>query len=145
MGAGIGAMLTANIILCEIVLREQKTISPVRLVNWITAASATQIAHFFAVTQLSQDAPDSGVHSLILKVVRNAQSSGLEILNAAVIAEAKPFAFSYGREIDPQAPGGFTLTTEFTIDMAISNPGIYYVEAWLDGKDVARAPITLRR
>jgi hypothetical protein len=125
-------MLAANIIICETVLREQKPfLSAIRIFNISTAPKDTKIVRFFAITALTEDSADTLWHQLVVRLVRGTQT----------VAEAPASPFFYVHDLDPTAPGAYTLTTEFTVKVELS--GVHYVEAVLDGAVVARTAITL--
>ena len=66
--------------------------------------------------------------------------------NGVSVASAPNHPFFYQRNVDPEAPGAFVLTTGFNPDLTnMGQLGTYYIEAWLDGARVAYTPLTLRR
>jgi len=132
-------LLSANVIVCETALAEKTTevLSAIRMMSVLTLASENDIAHFFVVTFLTCQPGDFSSHILRIQVT---DGSG------PLIAEAADYAFSYGYKVDPTGPGGFTLTTEFTVDTRpVRLPVDCLISAFLDGQSVARTPLRLRR
>jgi hypothetical protein len=63
-----------------------------------------------------------------------------------LVASAPEQWFFYGYHVDPTGPGAFTLTTEFTLNLApLGNLGAYMIWVFLDGAQVASAPLIMRR
>jgi len=63
----------------------------------------------------------------------------------AVVSEATE-SFVYGYAVDPSGPGGYMLTTEFTLDpKPLQIPGLYFIQAILDGELATQTPLTLLR
>ncbi len=64
----------------------------------------------------------------------------------AVVSEAKAESFVYGYAVDPSGPGGYMLTTEVTLDpKPLQIPGLYFIQAILDGELATQTPLTLLR
>jgi len=60
------------------------------------------------------------------------------------VSEAKAESFVYGYKVDPSGPGGFMLTTEFTLDpKPLQIPALYFIQALLDGELAVQTPFTL--
>ena len=64
---------------------------------------------FFVLTYLHCTPGDFSSHILKVQMVGRGD-------DWAVVAEAKEESFVYGYAIDPSGPGGYMLTTEFTLD-----------------------------
>jgi hypothetical protein len=130
--------LCANIVLCETVINEYTgTQTFVRTFSHLTLDEKQYSAQFFSVTLLTSLPGDLINHVLSVRMV---DASGQSV------ATAPDRHFAYAYRIDPAGPGGFSLTTKFTVDVTkLASLGTYLIEAWLDGSRVAQAPLTLRR
>ena len=133
--------LAVNLIICEAVLTEKVTdvISAIRIMNCLTVVPATNnFAHFFVVTSVASQPGDHLPHVMQVQMVtRDGQRA---------VAEAPAYTFVYGYKIDPAGPGGFYLTTEFTLDLRPLEPlGHYLICALVNGEIAARSPLMLRR
>ena len=124
-----------SLLVCQLVLREAGPVSAIRIQDVITVNSWT-FANFFVMTFLHSDAPDGNQH--ILRVV-------MFDAKRTSVAAGSDYRFVYQHGVDPTAPGAFLLTTEFNLDLTPIEPGVYHIEAWLDGTRVARTPLMLRR
>jgi hypothetical protein len=131
-------LLSANIVLCETVINENTgTQTIVRQFSHINLAPDSESAHFFALTILASQPGDQSPHALQMRMV--------DRQGRAVIV-VPDFPFVYAFKTDPTGPGGFSLKTEFTVDLTkLVSLGTFLVQAWLDGVWVAQTPITLRR
>ncbi len=134
------SLLSANIFLCESTLTEKTDrVSALRITDTLSfAADGNRILYYDAVTTVSYYPYDGAKHILS---VRMCKPSGV------AIATAPDHAFAFGFKLDPLAPGGYRLITNFTIDTRLIEPldTFYMVWAVLDGELVAKAPIMLRR
>jgi len=133
-------LLSANILVCELVLWEKNDIPTiVRAMSTLGLSETRQFAHFFSVTTLHSQPGDLQPHSL--RIVLSDQTG-------ATIAQTPPYSFSYGYKIDPSGPGGFILTSEFNLDVRqVRLPMSCLVSAFLDSEldSVAKIPLMLRR
>jgi hypothetical protein len=135
-------LLSANIVLCESVLWETpalggKVPTTVRIMGAITLAPGNFLAHFYAVTFLTSQPGDFVPHRLRIQVTDK---------TGVLIAQAAEVRFRFGYLLDPSGPGGYTLTTELTLDVTpYQLPLGCLVSAFLDDQTVARTPITLLR
>jgi hypothetical protein len=130
--------VTANLIICESVLNEGTVKSAIRVVDIMTAVPPRNFIHFFALTFLhSGTLPDLQQHTLRVQMVA---ADGKEV------ASAPDAFFKWVLSSDPGVPAAFVLSTEFTIDLTqLVELGTYYIESRLDGVQVAKTPVTLRR
>jgi hypothetical protein len=130
--------LAVHLIACQEVLAEKTgVLSAIRILDTLTIAPSNNFAHFYAVTTIVSTSGDLDSH--VVAVTLN-KWDGKEI------ARAPDQSFKYGYNVDPSAPGGFRLTTEFTLD--VTQPGVLglcLIWVWLDGVVVSKTPITLRR
>jgi hypothetical protein len=138
------ALLSANMALCEAVIWEDppaasgggKIGTIVRALSVITLRN-TFSAHFFCVTGLASQPGDFNPHVLRIQITDKTGS---------VISQTEGYKFSYGYLIDSHAFGGFTLTTEFTIDVSqYQLPLGCVVTAHLDDVAIARTPLLIKR
>jgi hypothetical protein len=107
------------------------------MMSAITVARGNSTARFFSVTFVSSQPGDFEQHQLRIQVTDR---------NLRLIAQANDWPFQFGYLLDPSGPGGFTLTTEFNIDVTPYQLPLHcLVSAFVDGQTVARAPIMLRR
>lgn len=98
------------------------------------------IISFTALTSIHSEPHDIQQHKLRVQMVRPV-SGGI-----AVMAYAPDHTFIYMNKVSLSAPGACLLTTNFKVDVAkLGELGTFYVQALLDGKLVAFAPLTLRR
>jgi hypothetical protein len=66
--------------------------------------------------------------------------------DATVAASADEYRFQYGYKIDPNANGGISLRTQFSVEVTkLPSSGTYWMVAYVDGALVARTPVTLQR
>src|SRR5258708_4026196 len=120
-------LLSANVLICESVLSESNGLkSAIRLIDFLTVHPETVIAHFYALTLLRSKSFDPHQHRLVVRM------EGFRNGKWESVAEAPECRFTYGF-VDPSGPGGFVLTTEFSINLAnLGGVGIFYIQAWLD-------------
>ncbi|HTW66739.1 MAG TPA: hypothetical protein VME17_19100 [Bryobacteraceae bacterium] len=132
------AFLSANILICETVLTEKTDVlSAIRMMDTIKIAPGNNSVHFYSMTRVSSMPGDFDPHVLKVQVTHQ---------NGTLITEAPEHRFQYGYRMDLGGPGGFILTTEFTIGIeTLPLPAGCLVTANLDGKSVARMPFMLRR
>jgi len=94
------ALLSSNILLCELVLWEKNDIPTiVRTMSTIGLSRTRQLAHFFSVTTVHCHPGDLEPHSLRVCVSEGGN----------VISQTAPHSFRYGYKIDPRGAGGFIL------------------------------------
>jgi hypothetical protein len=133
-------LLSANILVCELVLWEKTDVPTiVRAMSVIGLSPTRQFAHFFSVTTVNCHPGDFLTHALRV---------GVSDRTGAFIAQAPPYNFVYGYKVDPAGVGGFVLTSEFNLDVSqISLPTSCLVSAFLDSEPnpVAKTPLILRR
>jgi hypothetical protein len=131
--------ISAAILVCETVLAE-KTGGPsaIRIMDALWIRQHSPVIRFFVLTYLHCAPGDFDSH--ILKVQMVGRASG----DWAVVSEAKAESFVYGYKVDPSGPGGFMLTTEFTLDpKPLQIPALYFIQALLDGELAVQTPFTL--
>jgi hypothetical protein len=132
--------LAVNMVICETVLTEKDTdiVSMIRTMNCLTIVPNTNnSAHFFVVTSVASQPGD------FLRQVMKVQMCTRD---AKLVAEAPEYPFIYGYKIDPMGPGGFTLATEFTLDLSPLEPlGLYLLCAFVDGEIEAKTALARRR
>lgn len=131
-------LLSASIIICETVLLEKTDLmSAIRIMNVLSIAEANNFARFSSVTFLHSAPGDYSRHVLKVQLLRS---------TGEVIAEGVDESFVYGYRIDPIGAGGYTLTTNFNLDLRTIGPlGQFAIWAFLDGTRVCGATIMLRR
>jgi hypothetical protein len=132
------SLLSANVLVCETILTEKTDVlSAIRMMDTIRIAPGNNTVHFYVVTRVTSQPGDFLPHALRIQVTHQAGS---------LVIEAREHQFVYGYKLDISGPGGFILTTEFTIDVSgMSLPAGCLVNAFLDGQSVARTPLMLRR
>jgi hypothetical protein len=133
--------ISAAILVCETVLAE-KTGGPsaIRIMDALWVGEFSPAIRFFVLTSLHCAPGDFNSHTLKVQMVGRAGEDW------AVVSHAKEEPFVYGYAIDPSGPGGYMLTTEFTLDpKPIQIPGPYFIQAILDGELAAQTPFTLFR
>jgi hypothetical protein len=133
--------ISAAVLVCETVLAE-KTGGPsaIRIMDSLWIGQFAPVIRFFVLTYLHCHPGDFNSH--ILKVQMVGRASG----DWAVVSEAQAESFVYGYQIDPSGPGGYMLTTEFTLDpKPLQIPGLYFIQAILDGELATQTPFTLLR
>ena len=132
------SLLSANVIICETVLTEKtEVISAVRIMNVLRISGGLNFAKFSSVTFLASEPGDTSPHKIKVQMI---SSSG------DFVAEAPERWFFYGYNVDPSGPGGYTLTTEFNLDLSpLGTLGSYAVWVFLDDVRVCGAPLIMRR
>jgi hypothetical protein len=131
--------LAVNVVVCQEVLTEATNlISAIRIFDTLTIAIGNDFAHFYVLTTAFSNPGDLDPHTL--KVTMNRWSG-------EHVASAPEYGFTYGYNLDSASPGGFRLTTEFNVDLRPLGGvlGSFMIWIFLDGAQVAKAPITLRR
>jgi len=131
--------LSANVIVCADVLLESATdlLSAIRMMTVITVPPGNSCAHFYSVVFISSVPGDYEQHKVQMT---------MNTLDGQTVASAKEYQFVYGYRINPAGNGGFTLRTEFNVDVAkLQGLGTYWIWAHVDGKPVAKTPLMLRR
>ncbi len=133
--------LAASLILCETVLEEKSGLqSAIRMLTHLALSAGNNLANFNSLTIITGHPGDTDTHSLQVRMVGEGSNGWYEVASAPVRS------FSYGFKIDPNGPGGYNLTTNFSVDVTkLDLASTFFVQAWLDGAHVAQAPITLRR
>jgi hypothetical protein len=134
------ASLSGNIIICEQILRDTKTdvLSAVNLIDTLRIQPGESHVRFYTLTFIYGYAGDIDAHTLSIRMAK---------FNGEVVAAADDYYFKYSRKIDPTAPGGLHLYTEFAIDTTQLEPLeiSYVVWAFLDNTAIAKTPLMLRR
>jgi|RhiMetdeSRZDD1v2_1073273.scaffolds.fasta_scaffold1070144_1 hypothetical protein len=132
--------ISASLVLCESVLIEKTGIvSAIRILTSVNIPLSVNSIRFYALTFLTSPPHDTELHVLRTLMIEE-RADGWN-----AIATAPDQTFHYGYAVDQHGPGGFYLSTEFTIDVTkLATSGIFFVQAWLDGERVAQTPITLR-
>ena len=123
--------LSANVVVCAEVLKEAKTdlLSAIRIASVITVPKTNQ-AHFYSVAFVSSSPGDHESH--VMSVQMNAHD-GIKV------ASAPDYRFTYGYRVDPNGNGGFSMNTEFGIDVSnLEIPGTFWVWVYVDGEPVAK-------
>lgn len=130
-------LLSASIIVCEAVLLEKtEVMSAIRIMNVLGIGEGNNFARFSSITFLHSSPEDYSRH--VLKVQMLSSTGDL-------VAEGPDESFVYGYRIDPKGAGGYTLTTNFTLDLRTIPLGQFGIWAFLDGARVCGATIMLRR
>ena len=132
-------LLAANVLICEVVLNEKSDLaSAIRILNVLTVSPTENTATFKVQTMLTATPGDFQQH--IVKVWMRT------IQNNLVVAKAPEFRFVFGNKFDYSGPGGFSLTTNFALDLrTLGALGHYMIVVSLDGEVVAQTPLMLRR
>jgi hypothetical protein len=131
--------ISAAVLVCETVLAE-KTGGPsaIRIMDALWIGQFSPAIRFFVLTYLHCTPGDFSSHTLKVQMVGRGGDDW------AVVAEAKEESFVYGYAIDPSGPGGYMLTTEFTLDpKPLQIPALYFIQALLDGELAVQTPFTL--
>jgi hypothetical protein len=131
-------LLTANIVLCEMVLIDKAEVaSAIRIINVITIAPGQNHAHFKAHTVLNSDGPDFAPHVVQLQLVTR---------DGKLVFSAPEYKFVFANRLDFSGPGAFNLTTDLNVDVSgFEALGYYVVWVFVDGKRVTGASMMLRR
>jgi hypothetical protein len=131
-------LLSASVIICETVLLEKtEVISAIRIMNALSIAEGNNFARFSSITFLHGTPGDYSQHVLKVQMVKS---------TGELVAQGPEQPFVYGYKIDPSGAGGYTLTTNFNLDLRTIGPlGQYAIWAFLDGVRVGGATIMLRR
>lgn len=134
------ALLSANIIVCQSILRDVKTeiITAHNVLDTVTTDPGQSRVHFYTLTLVYGYADDTVGHTLSIRIAKP---------NGELVTIAQDHSFNYTRKINRLAPGGLHLFTEFVIDLAPLEPleTFYVVWAFLDSDAVAKTPLMLRR
>lgn len=97
-------------------------------------------ARFFVVTRLHSRALDIRSHVAIIQLVSFRDG------NLVSVASTPPYNFVYSYDKDPSAPGLFTMTTEFNLNLlTLGALGTFWVQLSVDEAFVEQTPITLLR
>ncbi len=107
-------LLSANIIVCENVLTETPSVggpvlSAVRILSAIRLPVGNDLARFFTLTYLSSQPGDFLKHTIRIQILDKGGS---------LVIQAEPYLFQFGYLLDPLGPGGYTLRTEFGLNVA---------------------------
>jgi hypothetical protein len=103
----------------------------------ITLPPESNSAHFYSITLVASAPGDHADHVLEVQ---------LTTLAGSVVASAPEHPFVYGYRLDPSGEGGYTLTTEFNADVSqFPSLGTFLIRVLLDGRQIAKAPLMLRR
>jgi len=132
--------ISASLLVCQTVLHE-KTGGPsaIRIMDVLTIGRLSPIAEFTVLTYLHSNPGDFSSHTLKLQMV------GRNDEDWVVVADAPEERFVYGHNIDPSGPGGYALTTQFTLNpQVMGSLGLYFVQALLDGDLLAQTPFMLK-
>jgi hypothetical protein len=132
------ALISASVIICETVLLEKTDVmSAIRIMNVLNIAQGNDFARFSSMTFLHSTPGDFSRHVLKVQMLRS---------TGELIAEGPDASFVYGYRLDPSGAGGYTLTTNFNLNLRIVGQlGQFAVWAFLDGARVSGATIMLRR
>lgn len=132
--------LSAAILVCESVLSEVTGgVSAIRIMDVLYCGTLLRSARFFTLTYLHSRPNEFRQHVLQIKMIGRGSDG-----KTFVAASAPEQRFVYGYKIDPNGPGAFVLTTEFTLDLSnMGNLGTYMIQAFLDGEIVAETPLRL--
>jgi hypothetical protein len=132
-----------SVLVCESVLNENGLRSAIRIMDVLTIAPNSQHAHFFVLTYLHcNNGGDLSPHIVKVQMI----AWNVSYPGGVIVAEAPDQRFTYGYLYSSSAPGGFALTTEFTLDLApLGQLGSYYIQALVDGVIIQQTPLTLRR
>jgi hypothetical protein len=137
--APVPTPLSANVIVCGEVLVEAKTdlLSAIRIMTAITVSAKQSHVRFWSIAFVSSPPGDYEQHRMLV------QMTGPD---GGLVASAQEYEFQYGYKIDPKGNGGFSLRTEFSVDVTrLRDSGTYWMGVYVDGQIAARTPITLRR
>ena len=127
---------TANVFVCEDVVKDGALLNAVHIVNVITLERWRQPKFTFkALTYLTSQPGDTASHTFAVQ---------LERYDGYVAAYSVPIQFVFGYAIDPSGPGGYFMTTNFEVDAALYVPGNYAVVIYVDRQAVASAALMLR-
>ena len=131
--------LSANLIVCSEVLVEEKTtlLSAIRMMSSITILRHESHVHIWSIVFVSSIPGDHDRHRMLVTMTGP---------DSVIVASAEASEFEYGYKVDPTGNGGFSLRTEFNVEVSrIPASGTYWMNAHVDGHLVARTPVTLRR
>jgi len=133
--------ISAAVLVCETVLAEKTGgSSAIRIMDVLWIGQSSPVIRFFVLTYVHCDPGDFNSHTLKVQMIVRASGDW------AVVSEAKVESFVYGYAVDPSGPGGYMLTTEFTLDpKPLQIPGLYFIQAILDGELATQTPLTLLR
>lgn len=135
----MAAPLSANVIVCEEVLAEAQTdlLSAIRMMTAITIAPRQSHVRFWSIVFVSSLPGDYEPHRMVVKMTGP---------DARPVAFAEEYQSHYGYKIDPKGNGGFSLRTEFSVDVTkLHTSGTYWMGVYVDDQLAAQTPITLRR
>jgi hypothetical protein len=128
-------VLSANILLCESVTKDNGMQSANRILDIFSFSPSQPTVRFKALTLLTSNPGDRQIHTVHLEM------RGYGVVPA--FTHPQDFYFAYS--IDASAPGGYQLTTNFELSMALLPcPGTFSIVALVDRIEVAHTPITLR-
>jgi hypothetical protein len=107
------------------------------MLSVLTVPKGNTHAHFFALTQLFSEPGDYSTHTISVRLMA---------YDGRYVGSAPDVVFSYGYRIDPLGPGGYSLKTEFNVELStLPYFGWFLIWAYVDGQPVAKIPIMLRR
>lgn len=138
-------IVSANVLVCERVLHEEDgVISAIRIVDVFNVADPPPGAPAGVV-------PGVQTHCLVMLKAESGHtaSHNLELKFLNTLGELKPmglatdFNFTSKPEFEMATPVGAAIN--FQLNVAVRNSGTCYVCVFLDGDEIARTPITLRR
>jgi len=127
---------TANVLICEDVVRDGAFLNAVHVFSVITIERWKQPKfRFKAITHLTSQPGDIIPHNFAVQ---------LERYDGYVAAYTIPIQFVFGYALDPSGPGGYFMTTNFEIDAQLYVPGNYAVVVYVDRQAVASTALMLR-
>lgn len=130
------AFLTSNILLCESIEVRNGLQCALRIIDIFQFENQRDSANFKALTTVTGTPGDQTQHVIVVQMIA---------ADEVVVSTATPLLFTYGYSLDPLAPGGFRLVTNFKIDPSTLHMlGTFMIRASVDGIPAAETPITLR-